>query len=119
MTCECGKIFTESYSFRKHKETHIKKGRVDRCEECGKLFKSDKAKSKHIQTYHTSLSDEGSLVETSIQCTLCNLKSFTIDSIKFHLITVHKIAETASNAWESYIKKVEFQMEVTQDSSGN
>ena len=115
LTCDCGKIFTESYSFRKHKETHLKKGRSDKCEECGKIFKSAKAKAKHIMEYHTTFPEPESLVETKIQCTLCNLKNFSLTNIKDHLNKVHKIEDT--NDWESYIEEVEFEMDISEGTS--
>lgn len=111
LTCECGKIFTESYSFRKHKETHLRKGRSDKCDECGKIFKSAKAKSEHVLAYHTAFPESENLIETKIQCTLCNLKDFTMGTIKEHLNKVHQIDEI--NDWENYIEEVEFEMEST------
>lgn len=110
LTCECGKIFTESYSFRKHKETHLNK-RSDKCDECGKIFKSAKAKGEHMITIHgVNFPEAESLIETKIQCTLCNLKDFTMETIKDHLSGVHNIDE--SNDWESYVGEVEFEMDV-------
>ncbi len=29
LTCDCGKIFPESYSYRKHRETHEKEAQYD------------------------------------------------------------------------------------------
>lgn len=113
LTCDCGKIFTESYSFRKHKETHLKKGRNE-CEQCGKTFKSAKAKGEHMITEHNvSFPEAESLIETKIQCTLCNLKDFTMDTIKDHLSLVHHI--DASNNWENYIGEVEFEMDISEE----
>lgn len=130
LTCECGKIFTESYSFRKHKETHLKK-RADKCDECGKILKSSKAKGEHMILEHgvsfpgkrslnimsltcflkylLIFSEVESLIETRIKCTLCTSKDFTMETIKEHLSTVHSIDET--NDWENYIGEVEFEME--------
>lgn len=112
LTCDCGKIFTESYSFRKHKETHLKKRRTDKCSECGKIFKSAKAKNEHIVSVH-GLETE-TLIETKIQCTLCNIKGFSIETIKVHLTEVHNIEDTGD--WETYIEDVEFEMEPESES---
>lgn len=67
-------------------------------------------------TYHgVSFPEAESLIETKIQCTLCNLKDFTMETIKEHLSTVHNIDET--NDWESFIGEVEFEMDMSEDMS--
>lgn len=92
----------------------MKKGRSDKCDECGKIFKSAKAKSQHMTTNHSSdFPGDDSLIETKIQCTLCNLKEFTLDSIKDHLSQIHFVDE--SDNWESYIGEVGFEMNMSTD----
>jgi uncharacterized C2H2 Zn-finger protein len=114
LTCFCGKIFTESYSFKKHNETHLKKGRSDKCDDCGKVFKSAKLKRLHMSKIHgeTDCEADKAVIETKIQCTLCKTSDFTMDTIKKHLSCVHDIDET--NEWESYIGEVEFEMDVNE-----
>lgn len=92
----------------------MKKGRSDKCDECGKIFKSAKAKGEHMITNHgASFPEAESLIETKIQCTLCNSKDFTMESIREHLNKVHCIDET--DDWESYIGEVEFEMDISED----
>jgi len=112
LTCDCGKIFTESYSFKKHKETHLKKGRTDACEICNKIFKSLKAKSNHIRNVHPS-PDEDPLIKTNIQCMLCGLPDFSVETIKEHLAIVHQSNDP--NEWEKYVDEVEFEMDALDD----
>lgn len=57
--------------------------------------------------------DSESLIETKIQCTLCNLKDFTIESIKDHLSNVHQIEEAEN--WESYVRELEFDMDISDE----
>lgn len=57
--------------------------------------------------------DSEALIETKIQCTLCNLKDLTMDTIKDHLSSVHLIDE--SENWEDYIGEVEFEMDISED----
>lgn len=59
------------------------------------------------------LSEAETLIETKIQCTLCNLAHFSMETIKGHLTEVHNIAET--DDWETYIGDVEFEMEPEQN----
>lgn len=56
-----------------------------------------------------NLPEEESLIETKVQCTLCNLKDFTMETIKTHLKDVHNTEEASD--WTSYIDEVEFKME--------
>ncbi|CRK99638.1 CLUMA_CG012949, isoform A [Clunio marinus] len=114
-TCDvCNQIFTQSYSLRKHKESHLKKGRSDKCYECDRVFKSIKARDKHMSSYHAETFPEAeTLIETKIQCTMCNMKDFTMDTIKEHLSKKHNIDNP--NEWESFVREVEFEME-TEDS---
>lgn len=53
--------------------------------------------------------DDAAVIETKIQCTLCKITDFTMETIKDHLSSVHGISET--NEWESYIGEVEFEMD--------
>lgn len=92
----------------------MKKGRSDKCDDCGKVFKSIKAKGEHVATVHgVNFPDAEALIETKIQCTLCNLKDFTLDTIKDHLRSVHSIDEAED--WENYIGEVEFEMDISED----
>lgn len=63
-------------------------------------------------TCHASFPEAESLIETKIQCTLCNLKDFTMDTIKDHLNTVHEIDD--NDDWENYIEEVEFEMDISE-----
>lgn len=111
-TCDvCGKIFVESYALRKHKETHLKSGRSDRCEVCSVLFKSIKAKQNHMEMFHASLENE--MIETVVQCTLCNTKDMSADRIKDHLLQYHGVDETTD--WKQFISEVEFEIEMIPD----
>lgn len=111
-TCDvCGKIFVESYALRKHKETHLKSGRSDRCEVCSVLFKSIKAKQHHMEMFHASLVNE--IIETVVQCTLCNSKDMSADRIKDHLFKFHGVDETTN--WKQFISEVEFEIEIVPD----
>ncbi|KAG5671083.1 hypothetical protein PVAND_001297 [Polypedilum vanderplanki] len=54
LTCECGKTFPESNSYRKHQETHINKNESTRCNFYGETFKSKRVRIRHEQTEHSS-----------------------------------------------------------------
>lgn len=62
-----------------------------------------------VTVHGISFPEAESLIETKIQCMLCNLKDFTMETIKDHLNSVHTIEET--DDWENYIGEVEFEME--------
>lgn len=66
-----------------------------------------------ITNHGASFPEAESLIETKIQCTLCNSKDFTMESIKGHLNQVHNIDETGD--WESYIGEVEFEVDISED----
>lgn len=66
-----------------------------------------------ITEHNLDFPEVESLIETKIQCTLCNLKDFTMGTIKGHLTAVHEVGETSN--WEDYIGEVEFEMDVSQE----
>lgn len=66
-----------------------------------------------ITEHNVDFPEAESLIETKIQCTLCNLKDFTMDTIKNHLTSVHEVGEI--NNWEDYIGEVEFEMDVSEE----
>ena len=78
------------------------------------VFKSYKAKEDHMATHHEmSFPEAESLIETRVQCTLCNMNDFTMVSIRDHLSNIHSIEE--ANNWEAYIGEVEFEMDVSEN----
>lgn len=73
-------------------------------------FKSVKAKEEHMFVH--GIHKDESLIETKIQCTLCNLNNLTMETIQEHLRSAHEIMET--DDWETYIGDVEFELESVQ-----
>lgn len=66
-----------------------------------------------ITEHNVDFPEAESMIETKIQCTLCNTKDFTMDTIKDHLISVHNVDETTD--WECYIGEVEFEMDISEE----
>lgn len=67
-----------------------------------------------IVAHGLSYPEVETLIETKIQCTLCNLTGFSMETIKGHLTETHNIADT--DDWETYIGDVEFEMEAEDES---
>ncbi|XP_055964614.1 zinc finger protein 77-like [Sorex fumeus] len=79
LTCEhCGLSFVSRWKLHRHSRTHTKKRRTFDCPECGKVFRTSSARSKHMPV-HTG--------KRPYSCPQCGKGFPVLKDLKRHLVT--------------------------------
>lgn len=106
LTCNrCGKIFTESYTFKKHQETHVNPQLE--CQHCFKRYKTERARNEHARKIH-NVDPSFPYIDTKIVCTICNHEASSPNEIEEHLKVIHLVENVGD--WQNYVRNVEFEM---------
>ena len=83
---DCGKIFPNKSTLRRHKQVH-NKSKPFKCDECPKTFKFFPSKQKHKRLRHSKEP------RPLFVCDVCQRTTVDFTGMRYHLMKMHEYSE--------------------------